>query len=106
MTESGRERGPKLQIQGVHKSFRSRAVLQGIDLDLGEHEVLCLIGPSGCGKSTLLRCIDLLEPIDSGSIALDGVVMTNPRVRMARASAMTSSNTSSTCLKRVSSWAQ
>ncbi len=80
MTESGRERGPKLQIQGVHKSFRSRAVLQGIDLDLGEHEVLCLIGPSGCGKSTLLRCIDLLEPIDSGSIALDGVVMTNPRV--------------------------
>ena len=80
MTESAPTRGPKLQIQGVHKSFRSRAVLQGIDLDLGEHEVLCLIGPSGCGKSTLLRCIDLLEPIDSGSIALDGVVMTNPRV--------------------------
>jgi polar amino acid transport system ATP-binding protein len=47
-------------------------VLKGLDLDLRDHEVVCLIGPSGSGKSTLLRCIDLLEPIDAGRIAIHG----------------------------------
>jgi polar amino acid transport system ATP-binding protein len=47
-------------------------VLDGINLSLAEHEVVCLIGASGSGKSTLLRCADLLEPIDGGSIHLDG----------------------------------
>jgi polar amino acid transport system ATP-binding protein len=47
--------------------------LKGIDLDVDEHEVVCLIGPSGCGKSTLLRTINLLETIDEGTIRLDGI---------------------------------
>jgi len=47
-------------------------VLRGIDLDVAEHEVVCLIGASGSGKSTLLRCIDLLEPIDAGRITVAG----------------------------------
>lgn len=59
-----------LEIAGLHKSFAKLEVLRGIDLELAEHEVVCLIGASGSGKSTLLRCINLLEPIDSGRIVL------------------------------------
>ena len=64
--------GQGLSVEGVRKSFGKSDVLQGIDLRLHEHEVICLIGASGSGKSTLLRCIDLLEPIDAGRIVLDG----------------------------------
>jgi polar amino acid transport system ATP-binding protein len=66
----------KLELEGVHKAFGDKAVLNGIDLAIHEHEVVCLIGPSGCGKSTLLRCVDLLDPIDAGVIRLDGVDIT------------------------------
>jgi polar amino acid transport system ATP-binding protein len=51
-------------------------VLRGIDLAMATHEVVCLIGASGSGKSTLLRCVNLLEPIDSGRIALWGQEIT------------------------------
>jgi len=61
-----------LAIESLHKSFGKLEVLRGIDLDLAEHEVVCLIGASGSGKSTLLRCINLLEPIDGGRIVLHG----------------------------------
>ena len=47
-------------------------MLRGIDLEVAEHEVVCLIGSSGSGKSTLLRCINLLEPIDAGRIFVEG----------------------------------
>ena len=63
---------PKLALDGVHKSYGDKRVLNGIDLAIDDHEVVCLIGPSGCGKSTLLRCVDLLDPIDDGAILLDG----------------------------------
>jgi len=63
----------KLELDGVHKTYGDKVVLAGIDLEVHEHEVVCLIGPSGSGKSTLLRCVDLLDPIDSGAIRLDGV---------------------------------
>jgi len=63
---------PALRIEGLHKSFGALEVLRGIDLEVAEHEVVCLIGSSGSGKSTLLRCINLLEPIDSGRIAVEG----------------------------------
>ncbi|MGI8658657.1 MAG: amino acid ABC transporter ATP-binding protein [Candidatus Limnocylindria bacterium] len=62
----------RLSIEGLHKSFDALEVLKGIDLDVAEHEVVCLIGASGSGKSTLLRCVNLLEPIDSGRIVVDG----------------------------------
>ena len=64
--------GPALLIEGLHKSFGDLEVLRGIDLDLAEHEVVCLIGSSGSGKSTLLRCVNLLEPIDAGRIVVEG----------------------------------
>jgi polar amino acid transport system ATP-binding protein len=59
-----------LRLQGVHKSFGPNEVLRGIDLELADHEVVCLIGASGSGKSRLLRCVNLLEPIDAGRIFL------------------------------------
>ncbi|MEL7155504.1 MAG: amino acid ABC transporter ATP-binding protein [Actinomycetota bacterium] len=68
--------GPKLVLDGVAKSFGDLQVLDGFDLTVAEHEVVCLIGPSGCGKSTVLRCIDLLDPVDDGRILLDGVDIT------------------------------
>jgi polar amino acid transport system ATP-binding protein len=67
-----KERTPALRIEGLHKSFGALEVLRGIDLDVAEHEVVCLIGSSGSGKSTLLRCINLLEPIDAGRIFVEG----------------------------------
>jgi polar amino acid transport system ATP-binding protein len=65
-----------LRLDGVRKSFDKLEVLRGIDLELAEHEVVCLIGASGSGKSTLLRCINLLEPIGAGRIELGGEEIT------------------------------
>ena len=72
--------GTALAMDGVRKSFGSLEVLRGIDLELAEHEVVCLIGASGSGKSTLLRCVNLLEPIDSGRIVVRGEEITAARV--------------------------
>ena len=63
---------PALRLEGVRKSFGKLDVLRGIDLTLAEHEVVCLIGASGSGKSTLLRCVNLLEPIEAGTIVVAG----------------------------------
>jgi len=65
-----------VRIEGLHKSFGTNEVLKGIDLAVATHEVVCLIGASGSGKSTLLRCVNLLEPIDSGQISLWGQEIT------------------------------
>jgi polar amino acid transport system ATP-binding protein len=69
-------RAEALRIEGLHKSFGKLSVLRGIDLVLAEHEVVCLIGASGSGKSTLLRCINLIEPIDTGRIVVEGEEIT------------------------------
>jgi polar amino acid transport system ATP-binding protein len=69
-----------LELHGVTKSFGDHLVLKGIDLEVGEHEVVCVIGASGSGKSTLLRCVNLLEPIDEGRILVEGRDVTAPGV--------------------------
>ncbi len=69
---------PKLSMRGVHKSFGSTVVLDGIDLDVAVGDVITLIGASGSGKSTLLRCVNLLEPTDDGQLFLDGVDIAEP----------------------------
>jgi polar amino acid transport system ATP-binding protein len=61
-----------VQIEGLRKSFGRNEVLRGVDLEVEEHEVVCLIGASGSGKSTLLRCINLIEPVDAGRIVVEG----------------------------------
>ncbi len=58
--------------RSVHKNFGLVKVLKGIDLTVGEGEVLCIIGPSGSGKSTFLRCINHLEKIDGGELSVNG----------------------------------
>ena len=69
-----------LSCTGVTKVFGDQVVLDGVDLDVDEHEVVALIGASGSGKSTLLRCINLLEIVTDGVITLDGQDVTDPRV--------------------------
>ena len=76
--DGGRE---AIRLDGVHKSFGENEVLKGIDLSVATHEVICLIGASGSGKSTLLRCVNLLEPIDSGQISLWDEDITAPGIR-------------------------
>jgi len=73
---------PALRVENLHKSFDEMEVLRGIDLTVAEHEVVCLIGASGSGKSTLLRCINLLEPIDSGRIWIEGDEITGRGVNV------------------------
>jgi putative lysine transport system ATP-binding protein len=63
---------PLVEIKDIHKSFGSLEVLKGVDFNVREGEVVCLIGRSGSGKSTLLRCINLLEKPDSGIISVFG----------------------------------
>jgi polar amino acid transport system ATP-binding protein len=74
-----------VRVEGVHKSFGKLEVLRGVDLAVDEHEVVCLVGASGSGKSTLLRCVDLLEPVDTGAIYLQGEAITEAGVDQNRA---------------------
>jgi polar amino acid transport system ATP-binding protein len=69
-----------IRIEDLYKSFGQNQVLSGIDMQVAPHEVICLIGASGSGKSTLLRCINLLEPIDSGRISLLGHQVTGANI--------------------------
>ncbi|HEV8469448.1 MAG TPA: amino acid ABC transporter ATP-binding protein [Candidatus Limnocylindria bacterium] len=62
-----------IEFRDVHKHFGPLHVLRGITLSVGEREVLVIIGPSGSGKSTLLRTINRLEPIESGTLVVDGI---------------------------------
>jgi polar amino acid transport system ATP-binding protein len=63
---------PMVRSQGVHKNFGALKVLKGIDLEVQQGQVFCLVGPSGSGKSTFLRCINHLEKVDAGKLSVDG----------------------------------
>jgi polar amino acid transport system ATP-binding protein len=71
---------PFVSLKGVTKRFGDLEVLRRVDLDVNEHNVVCLIGASGSGKSTLLRCINLLERVEEGEIVVDGQLVTNGKV--------------------------
>src|SRR4051812_7370919 len=75
-----RPAGGVVRLEAVRKSFGDNLVLDGIDLDVASGEVLVVIGASGSGKSTLLRCINLLEPLDSGRITFEGSEITGNSV--------------------------
>jgi polar amino acid transport system ATP-binding protein len=73
---------PVVQLEDVHKSFGDNVVLDGIDLTVNSGQALVIIGPSGSGKSTLLRCVNLLEPVNSGRIFFEGEEITGKGVKV------------------------
>jgi polar amino acid transport system ATP-binding protein len=74
--EPGGPEKPLVRASGVWKRFGKVEVLRGIDLDVGDSATVAIIGPSGSGKSTLVRCLNHLEPIQHGSIEVDGFTIT------------------------------
>jgi polar amino acid transport system ATP-binding protein len=82
--EPGTGAAPTVRLENVRKSFGDLLVLDGIDLTVSPREVLVVIGPSGSGKSTLLRCVNLLEPVDSGRVFLEGEEITRKGADLSR----------------------
>jgi polar amino acid transport system ATP-binding protein len=74
------ESQPMVSIKDVHKSFGDLEVLKGVSFDVRKREVICIIGPSGSGKSTLIRCVNALNPINSGSITVEGQEVNDPEL--------------------------
>jgi polar amino acid transport system ATP-binding protein len=68
---------PAIDVQQLHKSFGDLEVLRGIDFQVANREVVCVIGPSGSGKSTLLRCVNLLEQPTAGRVVVEGIDITD-----------------------------
>ncbi|MBB6451953.1 polar amino acid transport system ATP-binding protein/glutamine transport system ATP-binding protein [Salirhabdus euzebyi] len=66
-----------ISVKDLHKYFGDLEVLKGIDAEIKEQEVVCVIGPSGSGKSTFLRCLNLLEEVTYGSVTIDGEELTD-----------------------------
>ena len=69
----------KVHVENLKKNYGHLEVLKGIDLEIKEGEVVCLIGPSGSGKSTFLRCLNKLETVTSGTVIVDGMDLTDPK---------------------------
>ena len=68
-----------IKIKNLHKNYGNLEVLKGIDYDIKEKEVVCVIGPSGSGKSTFLRCINLLEEVSDGEVFIGDVKVNDPK---------------------------
>ena len=71
-----------IQFEKVNKWYGDLHVLKDIDFHVGSGDVTVVCGPSGSGKSTLIRCINRLEPIDSGSIVVDGIAVHDPKANL------------------------
>ncbi|SDO16944.1 amino acid ABC transporter ATP-binding protein [Halobacillus aidingensis] len=71
-----------ITVKDLHKSFGSNEVLKGINAEIKEKEVVCVIGPSGSGKSTFLRCLNLLEEVTSGEVIIQGDNLTDPKINI------------------------
>jgi ABC-type polar amino acid transport system ATPase subunit len=82
VAEPARATTAVVRLEDVHKSFGDNVVLDGVDLTVNAGQVMVIIGPSGSGKSTLLRCVNLLEPVDSGRIFLEGDEITGKGVKV------------------------
>jgi polar amino acid transport system ATP-binding protein len=80
LSTNGSGATPFVHVRWVSKWFGDLQVLDKIDLDVAEHNVVCLIGASGSGKSTLLRCLNLLEHVEEGEIVVDGQALNNGKV--------------------------
>jgi polar amino acid transport system ATP-binding protein len=82
VVEAARTTAPVVRLEDVRKSFGDNLVLDGVDVTVNTGEALVIIGPSGSGKSTLLRCVNLLEPVDSGRIFFEGREITGKGVKV------------------------
>jgi ABC-type polar amino acid transport system ATPase subunit len=82
VVEPARATTAVVRLEDVHKSFGDNLVLDGVDVTVEAGQALVIIGPSGSGKSTLLRCVNLLEPIDSGRIFFEGQEITAKGVKI------------------------
>jgi len=71
-----------IRAQDIHKRFGDLEVLKGIDAEVDEREVVCLVGPSGSGKSTLLRCMNALEKFDEGHLTICGHDLTGSKTSL------------------------
>lgn len=71
-----------IQVKNLGKSFGDLKVLQGINVDIHQGDVVCVIGPSGSGKSTFLRCLNRLEEATEGNIFFDGEDIVNPKTNI------------------------
>ncbi|ANZ98271.1 peptide ABC transporter ATP-binding protein [Brochothrix thermosphacta] len=72
----------KLNVKQLKKSYGQLEVLKGVDVEIQEGEVVCVIGPSGSGKSTFLRCLNKLEEITAGNVIIDGKNLTDTKVNL------------------------
>lgn len=77
---SAKVKKAKISVRELKKTFGSNEVLKGLDVDVAEGEVVCVIGPSGSGKSTFLRCLNKLEDITAGTVTVNGFDLTDPKV--------------------------
>lgn len=71
-----------IKIENLHKYFGKLEVLKGIDYEIQEKQVVCVIGPSGSGKSTFLRCINMLEEVTDGAIYIENVKINDPKTNI------------------------
>lgn len=62
-----------LAVEAATVRFGKRTALDAVDLEVADHEIVCVLGPSGSGKSTLLRVVAGLQALDGGRVLLDGV---------------------------------
>jgi NitT/TauT family transport system ATP-binding protein len=73
----------RIRVENLGKRYGALQVFRGLDLEVGDREILSIVGPSGCGKTTLLRCIDGLIPADEGEIWVNEERVTKPIAGMA-----------------------
>lgn len=71
-----------IKVENLHKYFGKLEVLKGIDYEIRESEVVCVIGPSGSGKSTFLRCLNLLEEVTDGAVYIKGIKINDPKANI------------------------
>jgi NitT/TauT family transport system ATP-binding protein len=77
-TDAASAKGGQIEVRGLKKNYGAHAVFDGVNLEVGEREIVALVGPSGCGKTTLLRCIDGLIAAE-GEVRIDGELVTEPK---------------------------
>lgn len=80
--EGLKNKGPMISVKGLKKCFGELEVLKGMDVEVKEGEVVCMIGPSGSGKSTFLRCLNRLEEANGGEIIIDGQRITDKKINI------------------------